>query len=181
MVLVSVAVVVAKAPYCCDPEILLPWLRDVTLLLSTTRVSYHQLMRLSKRQSLSTTVLFRTTLTQNIIFHLFMGVPNKFSWIGDSPYLKAGIQDFQAKWGWDSVSKVCGIMKITIRNAELRKNLGRDDWINPEYPTIKMWILICYSFSFHLEKLIKYQANSSYVIMSVILMTTLFYKALIFY
>ena len=29
------------------------------------------------------------------------------------------------------------------------------------------------------EKLIKYQANSSYVIMSVILMTTLFYKALI--
>ena len=29
------------------------------------------------------------------------------------------------------------------------------------------------------EKLIKYQANSSYVILSVILMSTMFYKALI--
>ena len=33
-VFVAVAVVVAKAPHCCDPEILLPWQRDVTLLLS---------------------------------------------------------------------------------------------------------------------------------------------------
>ena len=38
-------------------------------------------------------------------------------------------------------------------------------------------LLICYRSSG--EKLIKYQENSSWVIMSVILMTTLFYKALI--
>ena len=38
-------------------------------------------------------------------------------------------------------------------------------------------LLICYKSSG--EKLIKYQANSSCVIMSVILMTNLFYKALI--
>ena len=52
---------------------------------SITRIQYHQLTRynslwlwrwlvctLSKRQSLTTTVLFRTTLTRTIIFHLFM-------------------------------------------------------------------------------------------------------------
>ena len=27
-------VAVAETPYCCDPEILLPWERDVTLLFS---------------------------------------------------------------------------------------------------------------------------------------------------
>ena len=31
-VLVAVAVVVAQAPYCCDPKILLPRQREVTLL-----------------------------------------------------------------------------------------------------------------------------------------------------
>ena len=50
-------------------------------------------------------------------------------------------------------------------------------------PTIKIWILICcpifISYRSSGKKLIKYQANSSCVIMSVILMTTLFYKALI--
>ena len=49
---------------------------------------------------------------------------------------------------------------------------------------IKIWILICFPYTFPTEvvgrKLIKYQANSSRLIMSVILMTTaLFYKALI--
>ena len=34
-VFVAVAVVVAQAPYCCNPEILLPWLRDVTRLSIT--------------------------------------------------------------------------------------------------------------------------------------------------
>ena len=33
-VLVAVSVVVAKALHCCDPEMLLPWQRSVTLLLS---------------------------------------------------------------------------------------------------------------------------------------------------
>jgi len=54
---------------------------------------------------------------------------------------------------------------------------------NPFNPKIKIWILICcplfVSYRSKGEKLIKYQANSSCVIMSVILMTTLFYKALI--
>ena len=54
---------------------------------------------------------------------------------------------------------------------------------NPLNPKIKIWILICcpvfLSYRSSGEKLIKYQANSSCVIMSVILMTTLFYKALI--
>ena len=44
---------------------------------------------------------------------------------------------------------------------------------NPLNPTIKMWILICCPYSFPCrssgEKLIKYQANSSCVIMFVIL------------
>ena len=55
--------------------------------------------------------------------------------------------------------------------------------INPLNPKIKNWILICcpYSFPTELEErsMIKYQANSSCMIMSVILMTTPFYKALI--
>ena len=46
-------------------------------------------------------------------------------------------------------------------------------------PKIKIWILICCPYSIPTEvsgeKLLKYQANSSCVIMSVILMTTLFY------
>ena len=58
-------------------------------------------------------------------------------------------------------------------------------WVffNPLNPKIQNWILICCLYSFHYrssgEKLRKYQANSSCVIMSIILMTTLFYKALI--
>ena len=53
-------------------------------------------------------------------------------------------------------------------------------FFNPWSLKIKIWILICCPYSFPSgEKLIKYQANSSCVIMSVILMTTLFYKALI--
>ena len=44
--------------------------------------------------------------------------------------------------------------------------------------TLRSKILIYRPIHF-LQKLIKYQANSSCVIMSVILMTTLFYKALI--
>ena len=57
---------------------------------------------------------------------------------------------------------------------------------NPLNPKINIWILICCPYSFPIEvvrreekKLIKYQANTSCVIMSVILMTTMFYKALI--
>ena len=55
--------------------------------------------------------------------------------------------------------------------------------LNPLNPKIQNWILICCLYSFHYrssgEKLRKYQANSSCVLMSIILMTTLFYKALI--
>ena len=55
--------------------------------------------------------------------------------------------------------------------------------VNPLHPKIKIWILICCPYSFSNgrsgEKLIKYQANSSGVVMSLILMTTLFHKALI--
>ena len=54
---------------------------------------------------------------------------------------------------------------------------------NPLNPKIKIWILnllsLFISYRSSGEKLIKYQANSSCVIMSVILITTLFYKALI--
>ena len=56
-------------------------------------------------------------------------------------------------------------------------------FLNPLNPKIKIWILICcplfISYRSSGEKLIKYQANSYCVIMSVILMTTLFYKAFI--
>ena len=47
---------------------------------------------------------------------------------------------------------------------------------------IKIWILMLPLFTSNRvsgEKLIKYQAHSSYVILSVILMSTMFYKALI--
>ena len=49
--------------------------------------------------------------------------------------------------------------------------------INPFNPSIKIQILICYPYS--KENLLKYQVNSSCVIMSSILMTTVFYKAVI--
>ena len=56
-------------------------------------------------------------------------------------------------------------------------------FLNPLNPRINIWILICCTYSFPIrssgEKLIKYQANSSGVIMPVILITTMFYKALI--
>ena len=53
--------------------------------------------------------------------------------------------------------------------------------VNPLNPNIKIQILIyCpYTFRSSGENLLKYQLDSSCVIMSVILMTTLFYKALI--
>ena len=60
--------------------------------------------------------------------------------------------------------------------------------LNPLHPKIKIWILIWILIIFvapihFLQKqwgeVLKYQANSSCVIMSVILMTTLFYKGLI--
>ena len=55
---------------------------------------------------------------------------------------------------------------------------------NPLNLKIKIWIFLLLplfiSYRSNGEKLIKYQANSSCMIMSVILMTTLLYKALIF-
>ena len=55
---------------------------------------------------------------------------------------------------------------------------------NPLNPKIKIWIFLLLplfiSYRSNGEKLIKYQANSSCMIMSVILMTPLLYKALIF-
>ena len=57
--------------------------------------------------------------------------------------------------------------------------------LNPLNPNIKIQILICYPYTFSIEVvgriLLKYQLDSSYVIMSLILMTTLFYKAVINY
>ena len=51
---------------------------------------------------------------------------------------------------------------------------------NPQDQNLNSHLLILFiSYRSSGEKLIKYQANSSCVIMSVILMTTLFYKALI--
>ena len=52
---------------------------------------------------------------------------------------------------------------------------------NPLNSKIKISILICCPNSYRSSRkmLIKYQANLSCVVMSVILMTTLFYKALI--
>ena len=51
-------------------------------------------------------------------------------------------------------------------------------------PKIKIKILLCRPYSFTIEvdsgeKLTKYQANTSCVIMSLILLTTLFYEALL--
>ena len=54
--------------------------------------------------------------------------------------------------------------------------------LNPLNPKIKIWILFCRPYSFPtevVEKLIKYQANSFWVIVSVILTTALFNKTLI--
>ena len=57
--------------------------------------------------------------------------------------------------------------------------------LNPLNPNIKIQILICYPYMFSIEVvgriLLKYQLDSSCVIMSLILMTTLFYKAVINY
>ena len=50
-------------------------------------------------------------------------------------------------------------------------------------PNIKIYILICYPYTFSKEvggeNLLKYQKDSFCVIISLILMTTLFYKAVI--
>ena len=56
--------------------------------------------------------------------------------------------------------------------------------LNPLNPNIKIHILICYPYTFSIEvvtgkNLMKYQSDSSCVIISLILMTTLFYKAVI--
>ena len=57
--------------------------------------------------------------------------------------------------------------------------------LNPLNPNIKIQILICYPYTFSIEVvgriLLKYQLDSSCVIMSLTLMTTLFYKAVINY
>ena len=57
--------------------------------------------------------------------------------------------------------------------------------LNPLNPNIKIQILICYPYTFSIEVvgriLLKYQLDSSCVIMSLILMTTLFYEAVINY
>ena len=57
--------------------------------------------------------------------------------------------------------------------------------LNPLNPNIKIQILICYPYTFSIEVvgriLLKYQLDSSCVIMSLILMTTLFYKAVVNY
>ena len=57
--------------------------------------------------------------------------------------------------------------------------------LTPLNPNIKIQILICYPYTFSIEVvgriLLKYQLDSSCVIMSLILMTTLFYKAVINY
>ena len=57
--------------------------------------------------------------------------------------------------------------------------------LTPLNPNIKIQILICYPDTFSLYvtpvRLLKYQLDSSCVIMSLILMTTLFYEAVINY
>ena len=57
--------------------------------------------------------------------------------------------------------------------------------LNPLNPKIKIQILICCPYTFSIEVvgriLLKYQLDSSCVIMSLILMTTLFYKTVINY
>ena len=59
------------------------------------------------------------------------------------------------------------------------------DLVNLLNPNIKIQILICYPYTFSIEVvgriLLKYQLDSSCVIMSLILMTTLFYKTVINY
>ena len=55
--------------------------------------------------------------------------------------------------------------------------------LNPLNPNIKIQILICYPYTFSIEVVggifMKYQLDSSCVIISLILMTILFYKAVI--
>ena len=51
--------------------------------------------------------------------------------------------------------------------------------LNPLNPSIKIQILICCPYMFSMENLLKYQLDSSCVTMSSILMTTVFYKAVI--
>ena len=62
---------------------------------------------------------------------------NSFFWIRDSPYLKAVIWDFKAKWGWDSGLKACagscGMLEITFGITGLGENLRRDDGIEESY------------------------------------------------
>ena len=63
-------------------------------------------------------------------------VPGFFG-IRDLRYLKAGIRDFKAKWGRDSVLKVCkacGMPQITVGlYTRLSENLSREDGIEQPY------------------------------------------------
>ena len=98
--------------------------------------------------------------------------------------LVAGWLQYKAYWS-TSISKPFAVLSlisfcypdVSVKMAKLRSR------VNPLNPKIKIWILnllsLFISYRSSGETLIKYQANSSCVIMSVILMTTLFYKALI--
>ena len=73
-------------------------------------------------------------------------------------------------------------MAMSYCNREGINNCKTNE-VNPLNPNIKIQILICYSYTFSIEVVgrICWSINldSSCVIMSLILMTTLFYKAVI--
>ena len=75
-----------------------------------------------------------------------------------------------------------GFMAMSYCNREGINNCKTNE-VNPLNPNIKIQILICYSYTFSIEVVgrICWSINldSSCVIMSLILMTTLFYKAVI--
>ena len=76
---------------------------------------------------------------------------------------------------------VATAVQSTITNTRTQTIVS--NFLNPLNPNIKIQILICYPYTFSIEvskeNLLKYQLDSSCVIMSLILMTTLFYKAVI--
>ena len=75
-----------------------------------------------------------------------------------------------------------GFMAMSYCNREGINNCKTNE-VNPLNPNFKIQILICYSYTFSIEVVgrICWSINldSSCVIMSLILMTTLFYKAVI--
>ena len=77
-----------------------------------------------------------------------------------------------------SPTRSAGPQLIKVNGSRIQCTCKPPHHINPLNLEIKIKILICHPYSFSEEKLIKYQANSFCVIMSVILITTLFYKAL---